>query len=124
MAKIKERLLDYLKMSKITKQEFCEKTGISYANMVGNSLKSEFGGEQITSILMNFPTLNPDWLLLGKGEMLRQGGGKSEGESPNQSPEMLEIIKKQQETINNLIEMLQSERSAHPEPGPRMCKNA
>ena len=124
MAKIKERLLDYLKISKITKQEFCEKTGISYANMVGNSLKSELGGEQITSILMNFPILNPDWLLLGKGEMLRQGGGKSEGESPNQSPEMLEIIKKQQETINNLIEMLQSERSAHPEPGPRMCKNA
>lgn len=124
MAKIKERLLDYLKISKITKQEFCEKTGISYANMVGNSLKSELGGEQITSILMNFPILNPDWLLLGKGEMLRQGGGKSEVESPNQSPEMLEIIKKQQETINNLIEMLQSERSAHPEPGPRMCKNA
>lgn len=69
-------------MSKITKQEFCEKTGISYANMVGNSLKSEFGGEQITSILMNFPTLNPDWLLLGKGEMLRVGAPEREGNTP------------------------------------------
>ncbi|MBR4197993.1 MAG: hypothetical protein IKQ94_04385 [Bacteroidales bacterium] len=98
MAKIKERLLDYLKISKITKQEFCEKTGISYANMVGNSLKSELGGEQITSILMNFPILNPDWLLLGKGEMLRQGGGKSEENTPCYT-DFLEMIREKDRQI-------------------------
>ena len=123
-AKIKERVFKYLEINKINKQKFCDKTGISYGNVTGKAQFSEFGGEQITEILQTFPDISPDWLLLGKGEMLRQGGGKSEGERPNQSPEILEIIKKQQETINNLIEMLQSERSAHPEPGPRMCKNA
>lgn len=71
MAKIKDRTLEYLKTSGITKQEFCEKTGISYSNMVGKSLQSEFGGDQIYEILQKFPDLNSDWLLLGRGEMLR-----------------------------------------------------
>lgn len=71
MAKIKNRTLEYLKASGITKQDFCEKTGISYSNMVGKSLQSELGGDQIYEILHNFPDLNSDWLLLGRGEMLR-----------------------------------------------------
>lgn len=72
MAEIKDRIIEYLKINGITKQDFCKKTGISYANMVGKSLKSELGGEQISSIFMKFPNINPDWLLLGKGEILRK----------------------------------------------------
>lgn len=72
MAEIKDRVIEYLKTSGITKQDFCKETGISYANMVGNSLKSELGGEQISSIFMKYPNISPDWLLLGKGPMLRQ----------------------------------------------------
>lgn len=74
MAKIKERVLEYIKINNLSKQEFCEKTGISYANMVGKSLRSELGGEQIYEILQRFPDLNSDWLLLGRGEMLRSLG--------------------------------------------------
>lgn len=69
--KIKERMLSYLEINKITKQKFCEITGISYGNITGKALKSEFGGEQIAEILLKFEKLNPDWLLLGKGDMLR-----------------------------------------------------
>lgn len=60
-----------MKVNGITKQDFCEKTGISYSNMVGKSLQSELGGDQIYEILQKFPDLNSDWLLLGRGEMLR-----------------------------------------------------
>ncbi len=42
--------------------------------MVGKSLRSELGGEQIYEILQRFPDLNSDWLLLGRGEMLRSLG--------------------------------------------------
>lgn len=79
MAEIKERLLEYLKISKITKQNFCEKTGISLWNITGKSVKSELGGEQIAKIIGQFPNLNPDWLLLGKGEMLRENTPEREG---------------------------------------------
>lgn len=74
MAKIKERVLEYIKINNLSKQDFCDKTGISYANMVGKSLQSELGGEQIYEILQRFPDLNSDWLLLGRGEMLRSVG--------------------------------------------------
>lgn len=83
MARIKDRVIEYLKIRGITKQNFCEKTGISYANMVGKSLQSELGGDQIYEILYSFPDINPDWLLLGKGDMLRQDSKKSDAFSPD-----------------------------------------
>lgn len=70
-AKIKDRMFRYLEINQISKLKFCEITGISYGNVTGKAQKSEFGGEQITEILLKFPDINPDWLLLGKGEMLR-----------------------------------------------------
>lgn len=73
-SKIKGRLLQFLDNKKITKQKFCTKTGISYSNIKGKAQKSELGGIQIVKILEVFPEINPEWLLLGKGEMLRNGG--------------------------------------------------
>ena len=55
----------------ISKKDFCEKTGISYANMRGKSLFSEIGGEQIAEILSQYREISPDWLLTGTGPMLR-----------------------------------------------------
>lgn len=90
MAEIKDRVVEYLKINGITKQDFCKETGISYANMVGNSLKSELGGEQISSIFMKYPNINPDWLLLGKGDMLR--GSAPEAPSDSTLDRLLERI--------------------------------
>lgn len=117
MAKIKERVLYFIKINKLTKQDFCEKTGISYANMVGKSLNSELGGEQIYEILQRFPELNPDWLLLGMGEMLRpvrhgetMANGNSvalsgndianSGNVTNVSDRLLDLLSAQQKTID------------------------
>jgi hypothetical protein len=69
---IKRRILKFIEYKGITKQHFCEKTGISYANIKGKSLESEFGGTQIAEILSIFTELSPDWLLTGRGEMLRK----------------------------------------------------
>ncbi|MCL2291191.1 MAG: hypothetical protein FWC34_10925 [Bacteroidetes bacterium] len=68
---IKERILQYIEYLGITKQLFCEKTGISYANIKGKSLESEFGGTQIAEILSVFGEISSDWLLTGTGNMLR-----------------------------------------------------
>lgn len=70
---IKERILQFIETMNITKSEFCKKTNISYANLKGISLKSEFGGTQIAEILSIFEEISPEWLLTGRGEMLRKG---------------------------------------------------
>ena len=68
---IKERILQFIEYKQITKVEFCSKTKISYANMKGKSLESEFGGTQLCEILTYYGEISPDWLILGKGEMIR-----------------------------------------------------
>lgn len=68
---IKENILQYLDYKGISKAEFCRKTGFSYENFKGRSLKSDIGGSTIGKITTIFRDLNPDWLLTGKGEMLR-----------------------------------------------------
>lgn len=72
ISQIKKRILQYIEYKNITKQYFCEKTGISYGNMRGKSLKSELGGYQIAEILHIFGEISADWLLTGRGEMLRK----------------------------------------------------
>ena len=72
LAKTKKRILQYLEYKGITKKEFCEITKISYQNMLGHSLESEFGGTQTREILDKFPEISADWFILGKGEMLRR----------------------------------------------------
>jgi hypothetical protein len=68
---IKERILHFLEYKGIAKTEFCEKTGISYANMKGKSLISEIGGGQIGEILSIYSEISAEWLLTGKGQMLK-----------------------------------------------------
>lgn len=120
MAKIKNRLLDYLKINNITKQDFCDFTGISYANITGKSIKSELGGEQISIILMKFPQISPDWLILGIGEMFRKSpvgnlavasaphSNAANGDMKVEAPaELVSLISSQQETINRLSKTIE-----------------
>lgn len=115
MAEIKERLIKYLKISGISKKDFSDKTGISLWNITGKSVKSELGGEQISLIIGNYPNISPDWLLLGKGEMLRENGEKSEEgrgfvKIPTDVWETMQMqtasLKAKDEQISRLIEML------------------
>lgn len=68
---IKERILQFIETHNIAKTDFCEKTGISYANMKGKSLQSEIGGTQIGEILSTYSQISAEWLLTGKGQMLK-----------------------------------------------------
>ncbi|MBR3987518.1 MAG: hypothetical protein IKK04_10250 [Bacteroidales bacterium] len=115
MAEIKERLIKYLKISGISKKDFSEKTGISLWNITGKSVKSELGGEQISLIIGNYPNISPDWLITGKGEMLRENGEKSEEgrgfvKIPTDVWETMQMqtasLKAKDEQISRLIEML------------------
>jgi SOS-response transcriptional repressor LexA len=68
---IKENILQYIDNQSIVKEDFYRKTGISASNFKGSGLKSEIGGDKIVKILTCYPNINSEWLLTGKGPMLK-----------------------------------------------------
>ena len=120
ISEIKGRFLQFIETQNISVYKFSTESGISKSNFSGKSLQSELGGGQISEILTYFPDLSPDWLLLGKGEMLREKGEKSEEgrvsmvKIPADVWETMQMqtasLKAKDEQISRLIEMLSGNR--------------
>lgn len=84
-------------------------------------MESSLSSAKISEILIIFPELSADWLLLEKGEMLRKNNAKnialasapqsnaSNGDMSIQAPaELLQLLTSQQQTINNLSEIIKT----------------
>lgn len=91
--------------------QFEQKIGVSNG-AIRNSMRRKGGlsSDILSKILDKYPEISPDWLLLGKGEMLRENVAKeSENKaSTAETAEFLEIIKQQQETINRLMGIIEN----------------
>ena len=68
---IKSRLLQFAESQGIPKGEFYEKISLFPSNFAGKGAESALKSDNIVKVLTEFPDLNSDWLLLGRGEMLR-----------------------------------------------------
>jgi len=68
---IKTRLLQFAESQGIPKGEFYEKISLFPSNFAGKGGESALKSDNIVKVLTEFPELNSDWLLLGRGEMLR-----------------------------------------------------
>lgn len=68
---IKGRIMKYIDYKGIKKEDFYEKTSITASNFKGSGAKSEMGGDKIVKILTVYSDLNPEWLLLGTGVMVK-----------------------------------------------------
>lgn len=66
---IKERLIAYLKYKGVNNSEFGRIIGVSNAYI--SSIRKSIQPDKVDKISANFPDLNIDWLITGKGEMLR-----------------------------------------------------
>ncbi|WGU68509.1 hypothetical protein QIU19_00300 [Capnocytophaga canimorsus] len=103
---------------------FLKKTNISYSNLKGKSLYSEIGGEQIAKILEEYGEISPEWLVTGKGEMLKdseqnitQNGNNNTNNGHNISgnrnkieqtnAELLEIIREKDRQIASLHKIIE-----------------
>ena len=71
LAKIKQRVIFFVENQGIKKEDFYKKISSNGGNFRGKSLKSELSGDKIAEILLNFPDINPEWLLTGNGDMLK-----------------------------------------------------
>ena len=95
MDNVKQRLLQYAKNQHIGMMDFYEKSSISQSNFSGKGGESALSTDKIIHILITFSDLNPDWLLLGKGTMLRESVENSGGkpESPPDTGLVLELTR-------------------------------
>ena len=67
----KRRLLEFIEFKKITIQKFFEITGIKRGFLDSDKLNQAVSDKHFAMIFASFPELSPDWLITGKGEMLR-----------------------------------------------------
>lgn len=75
---IKERLIAYLKAKDVTRAQFCRRVGVNGAYVQNMSSTSNLGGDTCLKVAAEFPDLNFDWLMLGRGSMLRSDGGDTQ----------------------------------------------
>lgn len=72
LSNIKERILYLAENVEVSKQEFFRKINITYGNFTGDKKKRPINSDTIENILLSYPETNPEWLLTGKGEMLKE----------------------------------------------------
>lgn len=122
---VKERLKEFIKAEGISEREFCRRVGVGSAYI--QSIRKSIMPDTLQQITIQFPRLNPLWLLLGEGEMFIPET-KPEAEATEiRSSEMLaklldeakdekarllsiiesqqRIMESQQRTIENLTEL-------------------
>lgn len=64
---VKERLLRFLQMEKISNSEFSRKMGLSPAYV--GAMRKSMPEDKVARLIELYPHLNRDWLLYGEGEM-------------------------------------------------------
>lgn len=99
----KVRILQYLKYKDISIRKFSEKISISPSNFNEKNMPSALSGDVLSRILTTFEELNPDWLLLGKGEMLRSMAPKPAPSSADSDKIWKEILADKDRRIEELI---------------------
>ena len=65
-------MLQISEMEEITKENFFSNIGMTSANFRGIAQKRALNSEAIEIIITKYPHISPEWLLTGKGSMLRE----------------------------------------------------
>jgi phage repressor protein C with HTH and peptisase S24 domain len=74
---VKQRLLDFIYHLRVSQKDFCDALGVS--NSYVHSIRKSIAPEKLSAISAQYPELNIEWLLTGKGEMLNSGRAVSGG---------------------------------------------
>lgn len=113
---VKERLKEFIKFAGISEREFCRRVGVGSAYI--QSIRKSIMPDTLQQITIQFPRLNPVWLMIGDGEMLLP---EEKPEAPavasseilyklledekKEKARLLSIIESQQRTIERLAEL-------------------
>ncbi len=93
---IKDRILQIPEIKGISKETFFEELGMSYGNFKGKSKTTPLNSNSIADIVSKYPDVNIDWLITGRGVMIKSVTQMTEedrykesifGKTPNQAEE-------------------------------------
>lgn len=108
---VKERLIEFIRYKDISNSEFCRSIEVSTAFVT--SMVKSIQPEKIERITLKYPELNIEWLLIGKGEMIKPVISTSIDDFIHIPRSVFEVIKKQANSlehkdrqIDELISML------------------
>ena len=93
---IKERVLYISENKGIAREKFFDDLGITYGNFKGKAKEKALCSDIFAKIVAKYPDVSPEWLLTGRGEMLKP-------EHENQSQEVT-IIKGNRKTRDAIID--------------------
>ena len=88
---IKERVLYISENKGITREKFFDDLGITYGNFKGKAKEKALSSDVLAKIITKYPDINPEWLLTGKGDMLKSEGAIEVIKTPR--VEIIEPIK-------------------------------
>lgn len=109
---VKSRLSEFIAYLGLNNSTFEKKCGLS--NGYIRNFKGNLGTQKLEDILNAFPQLNKDWLLFGKGNMLR--GSENQPQNPTEEkPEekgmvdkLLFLVESQRKDIETLIQIVKN----------------
>ena len=104
----KERVIHYIESKNISKNKFYTLTGVSNGVL---DKKSELSISTIEKIYYTFPDLSLEWILFGKGEMLRKNDAENMIQDGFSEKIFRELLEKNAE-LNRRIGRLEAELEA------------
>lgn len=109
LSSIKDRVLLLTDYKGIAKEKFFKKIGMTYGNFKGKAKETPLNSNAIDNILTIIPEVNAEWLLTGKGEMLKKENTEKPNEKDNYIIELQkDKIKRLEEEIEELKKVVKS----------------
>lgn len=100
MANVRGRIPLFLASQEITTKDFLDRTGLKKGYTDISTINSEVKESVLSKILESYPDINLEWLLTGKGEML-----KSEAVPIGECARCAELEKELKSAKDRIIEL-------------------
>lgn len=112
---VQKRLKDFIKYLNISERDFCQSIGVSHAYV--SNVKNKINASTREAMERAYPSLNIEWVLTGRGDMLLDAPRKVAAD-PEEKPaeiapapasadvasRLLALVESQQQTIAQLTE--------------------
>lgn len=111
METARKRIIDFIENQGIRPSEFLANTGLKKGFVDRSHQNSGISDVYMSKILETYPEINPEWLLTGKGEMIRKKESKTQG-SETKDDYIIRLQREKIEELEKKVKKLKKELSS------------